>query len=264
MRTQPEVKIAGLLFIAFWLIVMLFILIAGRYHPSVRSFRNRMIIQRKLALAITGLFVLGSGIGGNGFFNPFAIAVFCQAWIGLTLASGIEGYQPLPVLQTFVERKHILRQTVLLVIISILVVVSTMLIGTVGLGIGRSLFGEANYSQDAVNLLPSNKWLMFFLLFSGAGIAEETTYRLVLIPLVWKVTKRRWLAIVLSALAFGAYHLTPLNAMYRVFWQFPISQFLASTLIGITWGYLFIKRGYETAVLGHTLSDWLPLMIFAG
>jgi len=111
-------------------------------------------------------------------------------------------------------------------------------------------------------MLPSNKWLTFFLLLSGAGIAEETTYRLLSLSLFWKITKRRWLAVFMSALLFGAYHLSPLNGMYRIFWQFPISQFLASMLIGLVWGWLFVKRGYETAVLGHTLSDWLPLMLF--
>jgi hypothetical protein len=51
--------------------------------------------------------------------------------------------------------------------------------------------------------------------------------------------------------------------MYRIFWQFPVSQFLASTLIGAVWGYAFVRRGYETAVLGHTLSDWIPFMLFS-
>jgi hypothetical protein len=52
--------------------------------------------------------------------------------------------------------------------------------------------------------------------------------------------------------------------MYRTFWHFPISQFIASTLIGLIYGFLFTKRGYETALLGHTLSDWIPLMFFVG
>jgi membrane protease YdiL (CAAX protease family) len=51
--------------------------------------------------------------------------------------------------------------------------------------------------------------------------------------------------------------------MYRTFLQFPASQFLASVLIGIVWGYVYVKRGYETAVLAHTFSDWLPFLIFA-
>ncbi len=51
--------------------------------------------------------------------------------------------------------------------------------------------------------------------------------------------------------------------MYRTFRQFPVSQVLAPTLIGLVWGYLFVKRGYGAAVHAHTLSDWLPLMSFA-
>jgi membrane protease YdiL (CAAX protease family) len=264
MQTQPEVKIAALSFIAFWLITVCVIFVAGQYYCPVRDFKNRMISKWKPALVIAGLFIIGMGIGGSGFFNPYAIAIFCQALIGLAIASDIEDYQPLPVVDAFVQRRQILRRTILLIFISVLVVVPALLIGTVGLDIGRHLFGEPNHTREAANMLPPNKWLTFFLLFSGAGIAEETPYRLVVLSLIWKVTKRKWLAMILSALVFGAYHLTPLSGMYRVFWQFPISQFLASTLIGMIWGYLFIKRGYETTVLGHALSDWLPLMIFAG
>jgi len=263
-QTAPEVKIAALSFIAFWLIAVLAILLLGQYHPTIRDFRNRMISKWKAALVIAGLFILGTGIGGRGFLNPYAIAVFCQVLIGLTIARSIEGLQPLPVVNAFVERRQILLRVILMIVISILVIVPAFLVGTIGLDIGRHLFGEMNYTSEAANTLPPNKWLSFFLLLSGAGIAEETPYRLVLLPLIWKVTGRKWLAIVLSALVFGAYHLTPLSSMYRIFWQFPISQFLGSTLIGMIWGYLFVKRGYETTVLGHTLSDWLPLMIFAG
>lgn len=263
-QADPEVAIAALSFMASWLITVLFILTAGQYHPAVRGFRNQMIVKWKSALAIAGLFVLGMGFGGRGFLNPYAIAVYCQALIGLAIASSIEGYQPLPVTDAFVQRRQILRQIVLMAVISVLVVVPALLIGTIGLDIGRHLFGETDYTREAVNTLPPNKWLTFFLLLSGSGIAEETPYRLVLLSFIWKRAKRKWLAITLSALVFGAYHLTPLSGMYRVFWQFPVSQFIASTLIGLVWGYLFTKRGYETTVLGHTFSNWLPLMLFAG
>jgi membrane protease YdiL (CAAX protease family) len=223
-----------------------------------------MISKWKPALIIAGLFVLGMGLGESGFFNPYAITVFCQALIGLGITSNIEGYQPLPVTNAFVQRRQILRQVILMAVISALVILPALLIGTIGQDIGQHLFGETNYSREAAYTLPLNKWFTFFLLLSGSGIAEETPYRLVLLSFIWKVTKRKWLAIVLSALVFGAYHLTPLNGMYRIFWQFPVSQFIASSLIGLVWGYLFIRRGYETTVLGHTFSNWLPLMVFTG
>jgi membrane protease YdiL (CAAX protease family) len=102
------------------------------------------------------------------------------------------------------------------------------------------------------------------VLLSGSGIAEETPFRLVLLSTIWKVAKRKWPAIVLSALVLGAYHLTPLSGMYRVFRKYPVSQFSALMLIGLVWGYLFTKRCYETSVLGHAFSNWLPLMVFGG
>ena len=261
-QTSPEIVTASLLFMVFWLVLVLIILVAGQYNLALGSFRERMISKWKPALIIAGLFVLGMGLGESGFFNPYAIAVFCQALIGLGITSNIEGYQPLPVTKAFVQRRQILRQVVLMVVISVLVILPALLIGTIGLDIGQHLFGETNYTREAANTWHLNKWLTFFLLLSGSGIAEETPYRLVLLSFIWKVTKRKWLAIVLSALVFGAYHLTPLNGMYRIFWQFPISQFIASTLIGLVWGYLFIRRGYETTVLGHTFSNWLPLIVF--
>jgi len=111
-------------------------------------------------------------------------------------------------------------------------------------------------------MLPQNKWLVFFTLLSGAGIAEEAVYRLIFLSIFWRLTHNRWSAIILSSLLFGAYHLTPLSAMYKVFWQYPISQFVAASLVGIILGYFYIKRGYETAVIGHTFADWIPMMIF--
>ena len=53
------------------------------------------------------------------------------------------------------------------------------------------------------------------------------------------------------------------DGLYRIFWQFPVSQFLASAFIGVLWGYVYVRRGYETVVLAHTLSDWIPFLLFA-
>mgnify|MGYP001573717490 CR=1 FL=1 len=30
----------------------------------------------------------------------------------------------------------------------------------------------------------------------------------------------------------------------------------------MVWAYVYVKRGYETAVLAHTLSNWLPVAVF--
>jgi general stress protein CsbA len=96
---------------------------------------------------------------------------------------------------------------------------------------------------------------------AGAGIAEETTYRLVCMSLFWRLTRRPWVAIVLSALLFGAYYLSPLDALYHQYWERPLTVFTMSTIMGVVMGYVYLKRGYESAVLGHTLGDWIPMLL---
>ena len=262
-QTPTEVIFANLASTVLWILAVAMILVAGQRSQRIRGFRDKMIAQWKPSLTIAVLFVIGMGLGGRGLLNPYGVTLFCQSLIGLTLARSMSGYEPLPVMQSLIQRERVWRSIGLMIGIALILVLPVLIIGSVGLSIGRQLVGETNRSAEAMGMLPSNKWLTFFLLLSGAGIAEETTYRLVFLSLFWRVTRRRWLAIILSAMLFGAYHLTPLNGMYRVFWQFPISQFLASTLIGIVWGYVFVKRGYETTVLGHTFSDWIPFILFS-
>jgi len=77
-QTPYEVRIASLLFIIFWAAVVVFIIFAARYFPSLQAFRGRMLARWKAAAVIAGLFIFGMGLGGRSFFNPYAIAVFCQ------------------------------------------------------------------------------------------------------------------------------------------------------------------------------------------
>ncbi len=32
-------------------------------------------------------------------------------------------------------------------------------------------------------------------------------------------------------------------------------------LIGMLWGYEYVRCGYETVVLGHTLGNWSPFLL---
>lgn len=244
------------------LVAVLFILLAGKYVPAIGRIKERMLAHWKPAVLIVVVFIVSMRLGGNSWLNPYAIAVFCQAWIGLAIASSIFGFDALPVAHAITERKKIAVEFTLLFGIALAAAIYGIIIGSVGMSIGKNIFGEISYTQQAQSALPTtNKWLVFFSLLGGAGIAEETTYRLVILSLVWKLTNHKWLAIVVSALAFGAYHLSPLNQMYLIFWKFPISQFTASVLIALMNGYVFTKRGFGTTVLAHTLSDWLPFML---
>jgi membrane protease YdiL (CAAX protease family) len=266
METTPSaVTTAVLVSIGVWLLIVLVILAAGNFHPALRKCRSQMISKWKPALFITVIYILGRSVGGVPLLDLTAISIFCQAMLGLAIAAGIEGYEPLPVTNAIKQHHYAVRQVILMLALSVLMAGLALLLGSIGLDFARRVFGETNYTMTAANTLSSmapNKWSVFFLFLSGAGIGEETPFRLVFLSFIWSVTRRRWLAVVLSALIFGAYHLTPLNSMYLVNWQFPVSHFVAGTLIGLVWGYLFTRRGYETVVLGHTLTNWIPAILF--
>jgi hypothetical protein len=239
-QTPPEVATAALLFIAFWMITVLVILIAGQVHPAMRGFRNQMVGKWKSALVIAGLFILGMGLGGRGWLNPYAIAIFCQALIGLAIASSIEGFQPLPVANAFMQRKQILLQVVLLVVISVAVVVPALLIGTIGLDIGRQIFGEADYTSEAVNTLPPNKWLLLrFWRVSRKRLPVGNTFSH-LESDIKRGNRYQHCA--------GAYHPTP--SVVCTHCNFCIGS--SPTLIGLVWGYRSLS-GYGQPA-GHTLA----------
>jgi membrane protease YdiL (CAAX protease family) len=160
------------------------------------------------------------------------------------------------------ERRGVWRAVLLLVVIGVAAGFVGLLVGSVGTDVGREVFNETNLNEQVASEFPGNKLQAFFLLLSGAGIAEETTYRLLAVSAVWLLFRRRWLAILVGALLFAAYHLTPLDGYYMHFWQYPVSQFVGSALIGLLWGWLYTRRGYETAVLGHTMSDTIGVVFF--
>ena len=262
MQNPPrEVIIVYFASIIFWMLVVGVIWLSGQRWERVRAFRNRMQEQWRIALLITVVYMASAFLSGHGI-NPYGPAIFCQAILGLAIAESISDFEPIPVIQSILRRDQVMNRLVLFVIIGLIAGAFGMAFGSMGMDIARSIFHETIYTSEAMQEFPVNKFQAFFMFLAGAGIAEETTYRLLLLSLLWTLTKQRWFAIIASALFFGAYHLTPLNGMYLTFLKFPISQFVASTFIGTVWGYVFVKRGYETAVLAHTISDWFPVLLF--
>jgi membrane protease YdiL (CAAX protease family) len=258
---MDEIKALILLQIGLWSAGTGLVLAFGQRWPRLRGFRTCMLEQWKPALGISLLYLLATGLGGRSLVNPYALAVFCEAMVGLALARGISGFEPLPVVQTFFARKGRLKEIGLVLLYAFLGAVVGIILGSVGLSIAQSIFHETYQTSGLTQNFAPGFWQAFWLFLAGAGIAEETLYRLVLVSLFWRLTGRSGWAVILSALVFGIYHLTPLSGMYRTFWQFPISQFLASVLIGLVWGWLFVRRGYGTSVLAHTLSNWLPMAL---
>lgn len=261
-QIPTESVIVSRAFALFWVLIVSAILVAGRWWGWARDFKEKMLAQWKPSFVIALLHLLGAGLGGYGFLQVSSIGYFCQAMIGLALARSISGFEPLPVSQAFAHNEKRTERVYLMVLISLAVVLAALFVNGILSSPLLQLFGEG--MGDAAgfsSFFPQNVWQSFLLLLAGAGIAEETTYRLLFLSLFWRLTRRPWVAIVFSALLFGAYHLSPLDALYRQLWERPLTVFTMSALMGIVMGYVYSKHGYETAVLGHTLGDWTGLLL---
>jgi membrane protease YdiL (CAAX protease family) len=255
-------QLATLLFIFFWILLTSTILLFGKRIPRLADFRQSMLRQWKPALAISLLYLLGIALGGRVSLDPYALAIFCEAMIGLALARGIPAFDPLPVTAAILSRTRIARALALALLWAVVAATVAFVAGGIVMSFAQQFFHETNQNSQALNGFAPGPWQAFGLFLSGAGIGEETPFRLVVVGLLWRFVRRRGWAVFLAALLFAAYHLTPLNSMYRTFLLFPVSQFLSSVIYGLVWGWLFVKRGYETTVLAHTLSDWVPMMVF--
>ena len=245
----------------FWMVVVGAILITGQWWGPACPLREKMSQQWKPSLAIALLYLFSTVIGGMGFYFLTTIAKFCQAMIGLALAYSIAGFEPLPATQAVVRREQWTKRIAEMLGAAAAVVIVAIVVGSLSSALLLVLGETVRNPQGVSSFFPPNVWQGFFLLLAGAGIAEETVYRLVFVSLFWRLTRNRWAAIIISALLFGAYHLSPLDAFYRQFWERPITIFTTSAIMGMVMGYVYLKRGYESAVLGHTLADWIPLLL---
>ncbi len=270
MRTPPEVAITNLLWLALWVGAALFIAMFGQRLSRLVAFRSRMLAQWRPALVLAVLTLIGlvaadvsAGADMPGallgdLFLP--VAVFAQALVGLAIARGISGYEPLKVTTALRKREHIVRTLGLTLIAIIVAVPLGIILGSVGTSLGAALAHETVHSNELSPQFPSNPLVAFLLLLSGAGIAEEVVYRLVILSLVWRLTRRAWIAVLVAALLHGLYHLTPLDSFYLQFLQYPVAQVLGTVLISAVWGVLYVRRGLESAILGHTLADWVSVV----
>lgn len=270
-HTPSATTIAVVSFVLFWLLVVGGTYLAGRLGArrwgAARHAWERLAAQWRPALVIALLFaagvIVGQGWGGSALAGAALLspAIFCEALVGLALARSLKSFEPLPVSRALRGRRHVWGQVGGMVLVALLVVLATLVASFLGTFVAHGLLHEPLPHTSGGALFHGNKWLTGFSLLSGAGIFEETLFRLVILSGVWRLTRSRWLAVVLAAAAFGAYHLTPLDSFYLVFWQHPWTQFFSSALSGVVLGAVYTWRGYETAVLGHTLSDWLPLVL---
>ncbi len=89
-------------------------------------------------------------------------------------------------------------------------------------------------------LMPLTAW--------SAALSEEIVYRLFAVTLLAKLLRSRWVAIVLSSMLWGLGHTAyPIYPVY--------TRFVEVTLIGIVFGWIFIRFGFAAAVITHAVLD---------
>lgn len=123
------------------------------------------------------------------------------------------------------------------------------------LGVQQTLFFGAEQWFDvwAVND-PSDSVLnmvypaLFPLMAWAAAISEESVYRLFGIPFFMKIVRNRFLAVLIPSMIWALSHT-----------QYPIypvyTRFVEVTIIGLIFGYAFLKYGFLTVLFAHASMD---------
>lgn len=139
-----------------------------------------------------------------------------------------------------------------------------------GLSAAFGLLIEAEYARlglEVLDLQMPPPW-MGFLASISAGITEEIMLRLFLMTslvwlgsLFWRTPEGKprafvlWSANVLSAIAFGLLHFPLATSLALVTPMALLNTLVMNALLGIVFGWLYMKHGLESAMMGHFSTD---------
>ncbi|NYB52702.1 MAG: CPBP family intramembrane metalloprotease [Methanobacteriaceae archaeon] len=188
----------------------------------------------------------------------FGITIFIGLYLARKVGLG------LPVLEGWLEGREVERylKSILGISIGLGILVGILITGFDFL---FSLAGVTiNVTQASVN---PPAWMGFFASFYG-GINEEILLRLFLMTLiVWIIFKIKktpegkptsagmWLAIVLAAVIFGAGHLPAVMTITTLTPLVIVRTIVLNAVGGIIFGWLYWKKGLESAMISHFSAD---------
>jgi membrane protease YdiL (CAAX protease family) len=193
----------------------------------------------------------------------FSVVIF----LGLLLSKNIE--MGLPILQGVLEGKNktkdlksiILPSVCFGILAGILIILSSIPF--------NKLISELQLSEVSASV-----WKAFLASFYG-GIAEEVLLRLFLVSLfVWitfKIKKTKdgrptnfgiWLSIILAAIIFGLGHLPATSQITALTGTVVIRAIVLNGIGGIIFGWLYWKKGLESAMIAHFSADIVLHIIF--
>ena len=189
----------------------------------------------------------------------FGVAIF----IGLNLSKKVG--LGLPILEEWIEGKEVKSYLKSILGISIgLGILASILI--IGLDYLFSFTGiKINVAQASEITPPA--WQGFLASFYG-GINEEILLRLFIMTFIawifFKIKKTEegkptnagmWLAIIIAAVIFGIGHLPTLLAITTPTPLLIIRVIILNTVGGIIFGWLYWKKGLESAMISHFSAD---------
>jgi membrane protease YdiL (CAAX protease family) len=232
---------------------LFFVLLVASVIGSLMALPYTMTITSTPAYLVTPFVIFASVIQS---IIQFSIVIF----IGLYLAKKIEfGF---PILESWLKGESVgsRLKSILLLSIGLGVLGSTLVIVFSLLYVPfPDLLRQSGVSVPL--------WQSFLAIFYG-GIGEEILFRLfVMSLLVWisfKIKKTStgtptsigiWLAIVISAVLFGLGHL-PVASSYVTINTMTVTEAIVNNgIIGIVCGWLYWKKGLESAMIAHFSSD---------
>ncbi|OPX60262.1 MAG: CAAX amino terminal protease self- immunity [Methanobacterium sp. PtaB.Bin024] len=189
----------------------------------------------------------------------FAVVIF----IGLYLAKKVG--LGLPILEGWLEGREVKSYLKSLLGISVgLGILASILI--IGIDFLFSFAGLTSSNIVLAQITPP-AWQGFLSSFYG-GINEEILLRLFLMTLIaWIIFKIKktedgkptsigmWLAIILAAVIFGIGHLPTAMAITTLTPLMVIKVILLNAVGGIIFGWLYWKKGLESAMISHFSAD---------
>ena len=180
--------------------------------------------------------------------------------IFLALLMGKKIGVKLPIITSFIRKEKISDQDVKNTGFAIMYgVITSILIMIVSYYISNYLGIDNSSINEPV-------WWLGILGSLGAGITEETIFRLFLVTFVlWLFSRFRkrkdltssakWTAIIIASLIFGLLHYGVASSTYEMTLGLFLGMLLINGIGGITFGALFIYRGLEFAMIAHFIAD---------
>jgi len=186
----------------------------------------------------------------------FAIVIFLGLFLSKRIGMG------LPILQGVLDGKNQTKElkSILIPSISLGIIAGTLVV-LINIPFNK-------FIPESINLeTPVTIWKAFLASFYG-GIAEEILLRLFLVSLfVWIIFKIKkdkdgnptvfgiWFSIILAAIFFGLGHLPTTAQTTKLTGIIIIQSIVLNGILGITFGWLYWKKGLESAIIAHFSAD---------